>query len=202
MTRPASVVIPVKGLRTGKSRLSRTLSEKERFKLNRHLVLHTLRTVSAAGNETDIYVVSPDSEVRQIADEFAVEFLLQESEGLNPALEWAARRLPDRRTVYIAADLPELETEDIRELIADTGIGICPDETRQGTNAFTVPTPRLLEFRFGVRSFEIHCELARVSDFELTVIDRPGLAFDLDTELDLSRMKGWPSSINPRSVRR
>lgn len=198
----ANILIPVKGLKTGKTRLSRALSDEDRYKLNSLLAERTIRIVASAAVDMDLYVVSPDQNVRDIAVAHAADFLIQKSDGLNAGLQWAAEQLPDRRTIFVAADLPELEPDDIRILIAETGIGICPDQRRQGTNAISVPTPCAIPFRFGANSFDAHCAQARATNFSLRVIDRPGIAFDLDTESDLSRMKGWPRSINPRSVRR
>jgi 2-phospho-L-lactate guanylyltransferase (CobY/MobA/RfbA family) len=42
-------------------------------------------------------------------------------------------------------------------------------------------------FRFGSGSFVAHQGAARAAGIEPVVVDRPGLAFDLDTPADLAR---------------
>jgi 2-phospho-L-lactate/phosphoenolpyruvate guanylyltransferase len=202
MTPPCTIVIPIKGLRTGKTRLSAVLSDDARFDLNSYLAERTLQTASDLNGDTNICVVSPDPEVKTIAARYSADFLLQTTDGLNPALEQAARALPESRTVYLAADLPDLVVDDIRALADATNIGISPDQAGRGTNALTLPTPRTIGFRFGANSFETHCALARQTGLQVTTIDRPGLSYDLDTETDLEAVKGWPRAADPRNVPR
>lgn len=192
MTSTSNVIIPVKGLRCGKSRLSDSMSDAERFDLNCYLADRTVRIVATLEDIVEITVVSPDANVREIADRHGAKFILQTSRGLNAGLDEAARQVPDRRTVYLAADLPELEPDDIRTHISAQGIGISPDRKREGTNALSVPTPRKIEFRFGPKSYDTHCALARAAGFPASTIDRAGIAFDVDTKSDLACMKGWP----------
>ncbi|MAI49867.1 MAG: 2-phospho-L-lactate guanylyltransferase [Rhodospirillaceae bacterium] len=196
MTAPASIVIPIKGLRTGKSRLANVLTEGNRLALNRHLAKHTLSVVSEIVRIAAVYVISPDPLVGKISAEFPVQFLLQQTAGLNSALDEAARQIPDRRTLYLAADLPHVDPDDIRILLDTADVGIAADLPGDGTNALCVPGPRSLEFRFGQDSYRTHTDLATSLGHRITAIKRPGLAFDLDTKTDLERMKGWPKMAN------
>lgn len=198
----STIVTPIKGLHSGKSRLAHLMAEGARADLNRYLAERTLKTVAELAGISEVYVVSPDPEVGEIAGKFAAKFLLQKTDGLNPGLDQAAREVPERRTVYLAADLPDLTVDDLEALISEMEIGISPDQFGRGTNALSVPTPRAIDFRFGADSFKAHCGAALKAGFRVSIIDRPGLAFDLDTEKDLERIKGWSSATNPRSVRR
>lgn len=202
MMHSCTIVVPIKGLRTGKSRLAHLISDNERYNLNLFLAERTLQKVSELKDEVKICVVSPDPEIRKLADRYAADFLSQTTDGLNPGLEEAARQLPETRTIYLAADLPDLMVDDIRVLADETGIGISPDQIGHGTNALTVPAPQAIRFQFGVNSFESHQALAHQTGLQVTIINRPGLAYDLDTESDLERIKGWPRATNPRSVPR
>lgn len=200
MTVSVSIVIPVKGLRTGKSRLAHLMPDDTRSALNRHLTTRTLRIAATVCGYADICAVSPDTEVGILADDLSINFFHQTTCGLNAGLIEVADRLPQRRTVYIAADLPDLTSDDIRALIDVTGIGIAPDQIEQGTNALSLPTPAAIDFRFGPDSLELHLTGAMKSGFAVETVNRPGLAFDLDTEVDLARLKGWPTEINPRNL--
>ena len=196
MTTLASIVIPIKGLQTGKSRLADVLTEDNRLALNRHLAKHTLSVVSEIVQIAAVYVISPDPLVGKISAEYPVRFMVQKTEGLNAALDEAARQLPNRRTLYLAADLPHVNADDIRILLDTADVSIAADLRGTGTNALCVPGPRTLEFRYGPDSYRAHTDIATSSGYRITAIKRPGLAFDLDTKTDLERMKGWPRTVN------
>lgn len=193
--RGANVVIPIKGLAAGKTRLASVLSPAEREALNRRLtehVLHTaLKTRMACETYIDIYLVSPDEAIADIAASCAVHFLRQTTQGLNAGLSEAASHLPDRRTVFLASDLPKLISGDIEALLRTDSIGIAPDHLQTGTNALSVPAPEALPFHFGSDSMKRHLDSAQKLGIPVQVIQRPGLAADLDTKEDLERIKGW-----------
>jgi len=159
-----------------------------------------ISVVSEIGPIAAVYVISPDPLVGEISAEYRAQFLLQKTEGLNPALDEAARQIPQRRTLYLAADLPHLDTSDIRILLNTADVGIAADLRGSGTNALCVPGPCALGFCFGPDSYRAHTDLARSSGHEITAIKRPGLAFDLDTKTDLARMKGWPKATKPGTL--
>ena len=81
--------------------------------------------------------------------------------------------------------------QDIDHLLEVPGIGIAPDEAQTGTNAISVPQPGILTFHFGPQSAQLHIQSAEKTGLPVQVLRRPGLAFDLDTKEDLSRIQGW-----------
>ena len=72
-----------------------------------------------------------------------------------------------------------------RQPPARRGVAIAPDKTGRGTNALALRPPDALRFSFGIDSFAKHRAAAGALPF--VVVDRPGLAFDLDTPEDLAR---------------
>lgn len=196
MTPPANIVIPVKGFTTGKSRLADVLSPDERSALNRRLatrVLETaLETASASEADIDVYVLSPDETIAEFVTSRSAHFLHQKTRGLNAGLSEAILHLANRRTVFLAADLPALTTEDITALIDTSGVGLAPDQRQTGTNALSVPEPGSIAFAFGADSLQIHRNAARETGLPVVMIKRPGLALDLDTNDDLAKIRGWP----------
>ena len=200
----ACIVIPVKGITSGKTRLDSVLSPDERSELNRYLAEHTLEAATAAARTfhaiVEVYVISPDPDVAEIAASYSAHFCRQSSVGLNEGLAEAVPLLPQCRTVFLAADLPDVTKDDIRPLLETAGIGIAPDEAQIGTNAISVPRPGVLAFQFGPQSAELHCRSAESTGLPVQVIKRPGLAFDLDEKVDLIRVNGWPHAFNPRNL--
>jgi 2-phospho-L-lactate guanylyltransferase len=154
-----------------------------------------VRAIVEAGVE-DVCVVSPDRIVLEVAKRRGATPLVQESRGLNPALEEGRRRalgLGASTLLVLPADLPLLDAGDVRAVLQEMGEGpsavISPDGMRSGTNALLMQPPDLLPFAFGVDSFETHLGAARRRGLDVRICDRPHLAFDLDAAADLDRLR-------------
>lgn len=192
MAEPLNIVVPIKGLRDGKSRLAGALSDDERVSLNTYLSERTLSCIEEAQPDAARWVVSPDRSIRALCSRFGFEFFPQTGDGLNAGLSAIAGAVVPARTVYISADLPTLTTGDIDTLAHTPGIVIAPDEKGHGTNALSLPAPETIAFRFGADSFEAHQSEASLTGLPVEITRLPGLMFDLDTKDDLSRLEGWP----------
>jgi 2-phospho-L-lactate guanylyltransferase len=189
-----SAVVPVKDLRGTKSRLAPVLDPGARAGLTLYMMGCVVRAIAEAGVE-DVCVVSPDRMVLEEAKRRGATPLVQESRGLNPALEEGRRRalgLGASTLLVLPADLPLLDADDVRAVLEVLGEGpsmiISPDGARSGTNALLLQPPDLLPFAFGPESFEAHLGAARRGDLRVKVCERPHLAFDLDTAGDLAHL--------------
>jgi 2-phospho-L-lactate guanylyltransferase len=188
-------VVPVKELWRTKSRLEPILDPGARAGLTLYMMGRVVSALRGAGIE-NVCVVSPDRIVLDEARERGATPLLQESRGLNPALEegrrWAMERGASALLV-LPADLPLLDAGDVREVLGGVGEGpsvvISPDGAHAGTNALLLRPPDVLPFAFGSNSYEAHLRAARERDLGLRVCERLHLAFDLDTADDLARLK-------------
>ncbi len=196
MSEGISAVVPVKDLQGTKSRLAPVLNPGARAGLTLYMMGRVVAAVRDAGVE-DVCVVSPDRIVLEEAQRRGAAPLVQESRGLNPALEEGRRRALDRGAstlLVLPADLPLLEAGDVLAVLeeADEGpsVVISPDGARSGTNALLVRPPDVLPFAFGPDSFEAHLGAARRRDLNVHVCERPHLAFYLDTAGDLARLRG------------
>jgi 2-phospho-L-lactate/phosphoenolpyruvate guanylyltransferase len=176
-----SAVVPVKDLRGTKSRLAPILDPGARAGLTLYI--------------EDVCVVSPDRIVLEEAKRRGATPLVQESRGLNPALEEGRRRamgLGASTLLVLPADLPLLDAGDVRAVLRQAGEGpsavISPDGGRSGTNALLIQPPDVLPFAFGPDSFEAHLGAARMRSLDVRICERPHLAFDLDTAGDLARL--------------
>jgi 2-phospho-L-lactate/phosphoenolpyruvate guanylyltransferase len=189
-----SAVVPVKDLRGTKSRLAPILDPGARAGLTLYMMGRVVAAIKEAGVE-DVCVVSPDRIVLNEAHRRGATPLVQESRGLNPALEEGRDRaleLGASTLLVLPADLPLLDADDVRAVLrASEGrsLVISPDGARSGTNALLTRPPDALPFAFGPDSFEAHLEAARSRGLEVGVCERPHLAFDLDTVGELARLK-------------
>ena len=194
-------VVPVKDLWGTKSRLKPILNPGARAGLTVYMMGRVIAALSEARVE-HVCVVSPDRVVLSQARERGATPLLQQSRGLNPALEEGRRRAMEEGAsslLVLPADLPLIEADDIRAILEETDdetpappVVISPDGARSGTNALLLRPPDALPFAFGPGSFEAHLASARERGLEVRVSETSHLAFDLDTVDDLARFKGNP----------
>tara|TARA_R110000787_G_scaffold50776_1_gene120716 strand:+ start:356 stop:925 length:570 start_codon:yes stop_codon:yes gene_type:complete len=185
------LIIPVKGISAGKSRLAAVLTDDERMSLVLRLAERTLE-IAADIPDVEIILVTRDADALPLADGRGITALRQSGNGLNAALSEVAARLAGGRTLILPADLPALAAADIEAHLRSGGIGISPDSAGSGTNFLSLPEPASIPFCFGYASFAKHAEEAERAGLPLHVIDRPGISFDLDTPDDLIRLRGWP----------
>jgi 2-phospho-L-lactate/phosphoenolpyruvate guanylyltransferase len=188
-------VVPVKDLRGTKSRLAPVLDPAARAGLTLYMMGRVVSRALEAGVDA-VGVVSPDPIVLNEALKKGAAALPQESRGLNLALEegrsWATKNGASALLV-LPADLPLIEAEDVREVLAAAAGGspvvIAPDGARSGTNALYLRPPDALPFLFGPESFEAHLQAAGNRDVEVHVCENGHLSFDLDTAGDLARYR-------------
>ena len=185
------IVVPAKELARGKSRLAAVLGDADRQALSRQFLDRTLATAACCVPLSVIKVISDGADTLDYARALGVGALAQSGSGLNQALDEAreiARRAGIDSLLVLPSDLPFLAVEDIEHLI-DVGAGpgllaIARDGSRRGTNALVLPSAAAFRFRFGTDSAAAHAAEARRRGWRVVTVDRPRLAFDVDTPGD------------------
>ena len=188
------IVVPHRGFVAAKSRLAPRLTPGERAALARRLLERVLQ-VARDADRGEVVVISPDATLSDVTEAAGARLVVQRGMGLNAGLD-QARRDAVRDGVELMAilhgDLPWLRPDDVRALIdavaPDGGVAIAPDRGGGGTNALALRPPFAIPFRFGPGSYEAHSAAAAAASVRLVTIQRPGLAFDLDTPADLDRL--------------
>lgn len=187
-------IVPVKPLRRGKSRLADMLNEDERTELNSQLLKHTLKTLKETDSVSEVLVISRDPKVWTIAHEYNVRTIYEDgSADLNTALKRAvavAKTYTTHGVLILPADLPLISSADIEMLIEHAKkhkrvVVITPDRHKEGTNALFISPSNVIEFGYGEKSFERHCQRAREAGAHLEICDLPSLGLDLDLPEDL-----------------
>jgi 2-phospho-L-lactate guanylyltransferase len=186
-------IVPVKPLRSGKSRLADVLTPDERVDLNRRLLAHTLDTLTAMPEIEHVLVVSRDQAALALAREYGAR-TVQENKApqLNVALTRAtvvAKNYATRGVLIVPADLPLITPDDVRVMLERAVdppvVVVAPDRRRNGTNALLVCPTGLIEYEYGPGSFDRHCERARKAGARLEICELPSLALDMDLPEDL-----------------
>lgn len=191
------VIIPVKSLHHGKSRLSAILTLEKRYELNKELLLKTLAI--ALEYSSNIVVVSPCPAALQIAQKAGV-FTLNEHapHNLNSGLKQASTWIRNRNVssfLILSCDLPYATVDDLKMInnhaLNDESMVVATDSQKQGTNALYLRTQKEINYRFGSKSLELHLHEAKSCELSTFVIHDSRLSLDLDTPHDYEK---WISS--------
>ena len=186
-------IVPVKSFRKGKTRLSKVLTQKERISLNRHLLVHTLETLSEVSSIDHMVVVSRDRSALSLAREHDALTIREVGDSsLNIAITYAtdfARSFNSNDILVLPADLPLMTPKDVRVVLEFAKrppvVAIVPDRRGEGTNALLVCPAGLINYEFGPHSFHKHCESAVKAGVRLEICDLPSMALDIDLPEDL-----------------
>ena len=98
--------------------------------------------------------------------------------------------------LYLSVDLPFVQEKDITKFIAEHqgGLSIVKAHKENGTNALILDLPAILEFQFGVNSFDKHLATAKAQKINTKIVEIKNLSLDIDTWDDLQEFKN--NSIN------
>ena len=189
------ILVPVKRLDLAKSRIA--LPPEHRRRVARVLALHTLRTAAAAVGGDSLTVVTPDSEVADLATVLGAHVVEETIHALNSALEQGldevALAWPARRVVVLVSDLPHLTVRDIQWLVrqscSQVGSGHVADMSGTGTTALLLAADHRPLMMFGPDS----AQRFRSAGCAPLATAPAGLRSDLDTVDDLHRL-GIPAA--------
>jgi 2-phospho-L-lactate/phosphoenolpyruvate guanylyltransferase len=195
------VVLPVKDLPEAKERLAGVLSAKERQDLARAMLEDVVGALAASAGLAGILLVTRDPDARRLAARYGARVLPEdENRGHTAASSLGARTLAQEAVagmLQVPADVPLVTPEDIAALLQVHGeapaVTLAPSRDERGTNAVVCSPPDVLTLHFGVDSFLPHLRRARALGVEPQIVQRPGLALDVDTPDDLAAFLAAPS---------
>lgn len=181
-------IVALKALGAAKSRLAPALDAAERIALVEEMATHVLRVVRS---RVDAVLLVGPAMLRTFPD---LPRLDPGGVDLNEDLARAAERIdrqPGDILLVLPADLPHLAADDVDALAAvgAAGIGIAPDRAGTGTNGLAFAGGSGFRFAFGSGSRRAHEAEARHLGLPAILVDRPGLAFDVDVPEDLGRIE-------------
>ncbi len=196
-----AVVVPVRGLRGGKTRLAGALPVEAREALVRRMLRGVVRAAGESGAVGTIMVVSPDADALAFAAELGASVVPLRQDittpGLNAAAatgrDWARARQA-AAVLVLLGDLPLLGAADVSDLVyhpSGVRLVLAPDRHGTGTNALLLRFDRAdedahrFQFRFGLDSYAEHAGEAHRLGMMFATHIAPGTALDLDTLQDL-----------------
>lgn len=188
-------IVPIRSWHNGKTRLAPVLSPEARSALMARAAAGVVKAAAESGVMATVLVVSADAEVLVWADRLGAPVTAlphpDELVGLNGAIEagrmWARERGMDA-VLSLFADLPLLEADDVRQMVArPESVVLGPDRNREGTNALLLrlaDDAGAFSFRFGEGSLARHEAEAKRLGLTFARVERAGIGFDLDTPQD------------------
>lgn len=192
------LVLPVKSLADGKSRLAPHLAPDARRALNTRLLERSLALATGFAGTHRTLVVSHCEEVLGRASAAGAYALREPHPGLNEGLSHACELLGRRegeRLIVLACDLPLASSDDLAALAAPDGVMLATDRAGTGTNALSLPCGLAFRFLYGPNSRQLHADEASRLAMPCHQLQRPGLAFDLDTAQD---WREWVETFGPQ----
>lgn len=190
-------IIPVKHLVKAKQRLSSTLSSSERERLFRAMLEDVLTVLVSHPDLDQVWVVSADESVKEIAGQLGANFLSEQflgSAGLNDTVSSAASYLENigaQRLLVVHGDIPLINRADVSRLIkrgielGERSLVIATDDAQEGSNCLFVTPPTAINFAYGHHSCDAHAKFAREACMNVEVIRSSLLACDVDDETDI-----------------
>jgi len=193
-----TALIPVKGFRNAKQRLSPLLGASDRELLAEAMVRDLLRAVRNARGLAAAFVVTSDECVAEIAAEYGAAVIREAAEaGETGAVEIARselQRAGHEAVLILPGDMPRVRASDIEQVLAQVPIGaaapfalLVPSYDRLGTNALLLAPPGVIELRFGYNSFSYHLGQVSARGLPLRFFENEAIALDIDEPKDLRR---------------
>jgi 2-phospho-L-lactate guanylyltransferase len=204
-------LIPVKGFRNAKQRLSPLLTGAAREQLAETMFRDVLRQVRIARGLVGTFVVTGDEKVSAIASAAGAEIIAEGEEyGETAAVDFARlelKRAGCEAVLIIPGDMPLVRATDIEQVLAQVPEGatvpfalLVPSHDRLGTNALLLAPPDVIKLRFGYDSFSFHLTQLQAQGLPIRHIENERIALDIDEPKDFARLLSC-NSDDSESVR-
>ena len=199
-----TALIPVKGFRNAKQRLSAFLGSAEREALAEAMFRDVLRQVLRVGGLVETVVVTRDDKVAAIAGSLGARVIVESAEtGETAAVDFARTSLKDagcEAVLIIPGDLPLIRSGDIESVLAQVPDGqnlpfalLVPSHDRLGTNALLLAPPDIIKLRFGYDSFRYHISQVSAQGLPVRCFENEHIALDIDEPKDLEKFLTYSS---------
>lgn len=193
-----TALIPVKGFRNAKQRLSAILGSARREALAESMFRDVLREVLRARGLIETVVVTGDEKVAQIAGSLGARVLRENAEtGETDAVDFARTSLKNagcEAVLIVPGDMPLVRSADIELVLDQVPAGqiapfalLVPSHDRLGTNALLLAPPDIIKLRFGYNSFSYHLSQVSAQGLPIRFFENEHIALDIDEPKDLEK---------------
>jgi 2-phospho-L-lactate/phosphoenolpyruvate guanylyltransferase len=181
-------ILPAKPLARAKERLAALLPPDDRVRLVLAMLADVTRAAVACG---ETWILCSDEAAAAVATSHGAKAVedATPSGGLNASLSHALARADAEgyaSAAVVAADLACIAPEDLHAL-PDAAVALAPSADGTGTNVLVLSPPLVIAPAFGATSRAAHTAAALAKGIAASIVERPGLALDVDTPEDLAR---------------
>lgn len=201
-----AALVPVKRLAAGKSRLAGALDRDALEGLVRAMLEDVVSALHAVDEVDAVFVVTPDADVAELAEEAGAEALLRHDPGLNASIDAAAAELETRGVhslLVVLGDVAGVRPDEVARLYAalaaQGGGAVMAPAADKGTAALLRAPAACIPSRFGPESAKAHREAAAAAGVPLRELALPSLALDLDLPEDLQTLSASREAHAPRT---
>ncbi|MFT4584751.1 MAG: 2-phospho-L-lactate guanylyltransferase [Gammaproteobacteria bacterium] len=191
-------VVPSKQFGAAKKRLAALLSEAERVALAEVMLRDVLAGLQASGVVDEIVVVSKEPAAQRLAKEYAAHYLQELDSDLSLAVAQGGAFVTERGAdamLMVPGDVPLLCATEIETLVGQHRPGrtlsLVSDREGTGTNGLVVSPIDLIEFSYGINSYNLHREAGNAANAEVRTIELEGLSLDIDTPEDVRTLMAY-----------
>ena len=197
-----AALLPVKGFRNAKQRLTPVLNSAGREILAETMFRDVLRQVRAARGLAGTFVVTGDDKVAAIAAMAGAEVIRERAEnGETAAVDFARAEMKTAgcdTVLILPGDMPLVRASDIEEVLAQVPTDaaapfalLVPSHDRKGTNALLLAPPDIIKLRFGYDSFTFHLSQVTAQGLPPRFVENEHIALDIDEPADLERFLSY-----------
>jgi 2-phospho-L-lactate guanylyltransferase len=197
-----AALMPVKGFRNAKQRLSPLLGSAAREILAETMFRDILRQVRLARGLAATFVVTGDDKVASIAATAGAEVIRESGEnGETGAVDFARLELKQascEAVLILPGDMPLVRATDVEQILAQVPPGasapfalLVPSHDRLGTNALLLAPPDVIPLRFGYDSFTFHAAQVTARGLPQRYFENAHIALDIDEPEDLERFLSY-----------
>ena len=208
-----TALIPVKGFRNAKQRLSSLLGAAERELLAETMARDVLRQVVLARGLAGTFIVSGNDRVAEMAQSVGAGVIREQAEsGETDAVDFARaelRKAGREAILILPGDMPLVRSADIEQLLAQVPAEasapfalLAPSHDRLGTNALLLAPPDIIKLRFGHDSFSFHTSQVAAQGLALRIFENERIALDIDEPRDLERFLSFDAAGESSRVAR
>ena len=188
-------LIPINDFSGSLSRLSEHLSRDQRKEMTQILATQVIEALYSVQSIEKIVVLSNERQWLKSFDNQKI-IILKDPEikklkaKITHAANWIQSQGADQM-LYLSVDLPFVQEKDITKFITEHqgGLSIVKAHKENGTNALILDFPAILEFQFGVNSFDKHLATAKAQKINTKIVEIKNLSLDIDTWDDLQEFK-------------
>tara|TARA_Y100001947_G_C10305051_1_gene289001 strand:- start:190 stop:816 length:627 start_codon:yes stop_codon:yes gene_type:complete len=188
-------LIPINDFSGSLSRLSEHLDRDQRKEMTQILATQVIEALYSVQSIEKIVVLSNERQWLKSFDNQKI-IILKDPEikklkaKITHAANWIQSQGADQM-LYLSVDLPFVQEKDITKFITEHqgGLSIVKAHKENGTNALILDFPAILEFQFGVNSFDKHLATAKAQKINTKIVEIKNLSLDIDTWDDLQEFK-------------